>query len=316
MPWAGPVGGAAGHFLGLLRRDVRDHPRRSAPWRWPGRPGNGAAAVLVARSPLAALLAGVLVAPVAWPYRRSQQRKALAAPVRRGRALGGAAELHAGAADNLLYGRTGAAGAARARRASATGGTEHQMFPGVVISGRRCLVCGTAGGATRGRRTSRRWRSRRGRRAVARPEGVRPLYAGPADHVFGFQAIRAPARFAVVAMLGLCVLAALGVARRGFRTGASRGCARDAAWIRRTRRCRWWRRRQLDRGPLAGAEARARRRWCICRSRSTARTRPSWCNRSSTAGRSSTATAASGRPSSRAGRCARGPGLGRRARRR
>ena len=45
------------------------------------------------------------------------------------------------------------------------------------------------------------------------PEGVRPLYAWTADHLFGFQAIRAPARFAVVLMLGLCVLAGVGVAQ-------------------------------------------------------------------------------------------------------
>jgi hypothetical protein len=42
------------------------------------------------------------------------------------------------------------------------------------------------------------------------------VYAAAADWVFGFQAIRAPARFAVVAMAGLCVLAGVGVARGGL----------------------------------------------------------------------------------------------------
>jgi hypothetical protein len=50
------------------------------------------------------------------------------------------------------------------------------------------------------------------------PEGIRPLYAWLAEHVFGFQAIRAPARFAIVAMLGVCVLAGVGVARAGLKT--------------------------------------------------------------------------------------------------
>jgi hypothetical protein len=42
------------------------------------------------------------------------------------------------------------------------------------------------------------------------PEGIRPLYAAFHQYVFGFQAVRAPARFGVLVMLGLTVLAALG----------------------------------------------------------------------------------------------------------
>jgi hypothetical protein len=42
------------------------------------------------------------------------------------------------------------------------------------------------------------------------PEGVRWLYASLHDNVYGFQAIRAPARFAVIAMAGVALLAALG----------------------------------------------------------------------------------------------------------
>jgi hypothetical protein len=40
-----------------------------------------------------------------------------------------------------------------------------------------------------------------------------PLYAWASDVVFGFHAIRSPARFAVIAMMGLCVTAAIGIAR-------------------------------------------------------------------------------------------------------
>jgi Protein of unknown function (DUF3108) len=42
------------------------------------------------------------------------------------------------------------------------------------------------------------------------PDGVRPLYAFLQHWVFGFQAIRAPARFAVMVTFGLAVLAAIG----------------------------------------------------------------------------------------------------------
>jgi hypothetical protein len=49
------------------------------------------------------------------------------------------------------------------------------------------------------------------------PEGVRWIYAAAADVVFGFHAIRAPARFATIAMAGGCLLAAVAIARSGWR---------------------------------------------------------------------------------------------------
>jgi hypothetical protein len=58
------------------------------------------------------------------------------------------------------------------------------------------------------------------------PEGARWLYAPLYDHVFGFQAVRAPARFAVVGMLGLVVLAGFGL--RALTDGRP---ARQAAWL-------------------------------------------------------------------------------------
>ncbi len=117
--------------------------------------------------------------------------------------------------DNLLYGRSGLL----APRAPAPGErdrrhVEHQMFPGLILLG----LAGV--GAWRG------WRSDARPLVVSAialvvagvvlslgPEGVRSVYAGVADLVFGFQAIRAPARFAVVAMAGLCLLAGVGVVR-------------------------------------------------------------------------------------------------------
>jgi hypothetical protein len=44
------------------------------------------------------------------------------------------------------------------------------------------------------------------------PDGVRPLYAWLHEHVFGFQAIRAPARFAILVAFGCAALAAFGLA--------------------------------------------------------------------------------------------------------
>lgn len=175
------------------------------------------------RTILAALVGAVLVAPVAWPYWQSSQREGF------GRNLFEAAA-HAAAwrsytqvpPDNLLYGRTGLllprepAPGERDRRH-----VEHQMFPGLVLLGLAAF------GAWRG------WRSDARPVVVSAavigmtglllslgPEGVRPLYVWFADYVFGFQAIRAPARFAVVLMLGLCVLAGVGVAQARLRAGA------------------------------------------------------------------------------------------------
>jgi hypothetical protein len=162
----------------------------------------------------AAALAILCSAPVVIPYIRSQQSEGF------GRTLFEASNHSASwqsytqvPPSNLLYGRTGLlaprelAPSARDRR-----GVEHQMFPGVVVVA--LAMVGLA----------RRWGS--DARAVVRsaavlvvvgtvlsfgPEGLRSLYAALHDNVFGFQAIRAPARFAVIAVLGLALLAAVGV---------------------------------------------------------------------------------------------------------
>jgi hypothetical protein len=90
-------------------------------------------------------------------------------------------------------------------------GPERELFPGFVL-----MALALAGA----------WSGRRGEArpvavtmtAVAAcgfvlslgPDGVRPLYAFLHTHVFGFQAIRAPARFGVLTLFGLATLAALG----------------------------------------------------------------------------------------------------------
>jgi hypothetical protein len=163
---------------------------------------------------LAAVVGGGIVAPVAFIYWRVQQGEGF------GRNLFEASR-NAAYVDsyvqvppgNVLYGRTGLLrhnGSPVDGRPPRTG-PERELFPGVVIAA-LALV-----GAWRG------WRGD-GRPVVATmivvagvgfvlslgPDGIRPAYAVFHDHVFGFQAIRAPARFAVLVTFGLSTLAALG----------------------------------------------------------------------------------------------------------
>ncbi|MGH9199900.1 MAG: DUF3108 domain-containing protein, partial [Vicinamibacterales bacterium] len=168
----------------------------------------------------AGVVAAVLVAPAAWPYWRTQQREGF------GRNLY-EASVHSAALqsytqvppDNLVYGRTGllplrAPGPGERDRRH----VEHQMFPGIV------LMCLAALGLRRGWQTDARPVVLSALALVVTggvlslgPEGARWLYAEVSDWVFGFQAIRAPARFAVVAIAGLCVLAGTAIARARLR---------------------------------------------------------------------------------------------------
>jgi len=170
---------------------------------------------LIVRLAVAALIGAALAAPVLMPYRRSQDAQGF------GRSLYEAANYSAAARsyrqvppDNLLYGRSGVL----ALRGPLPGErdlrhVEHQLFPGVVIV--LLALFGVVAG----------WRS------DARPlvltgaalavvglllsfgPNLPPLYAWLYDAVYGFQAIRAPARFTVVGMLGLAMLAAVGMRR-------------------------------------------------------------------------------------------------------
>lgn len=182
---------------------------------------------LAGRLIIAAATGALLLAPVVMPYLASQRQQGF------GRNLYEAANNAAGLPSytqvpptNLLYGHTGILApreprpGARDRR-----GVEHQMFPGAVI-----LALGAIG-LWRGWRSDARPATLAGVALVATgvvlslgPEGARRLYAALYDIVFGFEAIRAPARFAVVAMAGLTMLAAIGV----------RSIARSGAASRRT----------------------------------------------------------------------------------
>ncbi len=176
---------------------------------------------------LAAVVGAVLVAPVLVPYRRSQDAQGF------GRNLYEASNHSAGATSyaqvppsNAIYGRTGLL----APRAPEPGernreGVEDWVFPGLAVVSLALVGLWTG------------WR--RDARPIVivgcaltlvgfvlsfGPEGVRPLYAWLYDNVYGFQAIRAPARFAVIAMLGLALLAALGM--RSLIGGAAAGAKR------------------------------------------------------------------------------------------
>jgi hypothetical protein len=177
------------------------------------------------RLAIAAIVAIALSAPLLLPYARSQQDEGF------GRTLFEATNHSASLQAytqvppvNLIYGRTGLLDP----RSPAPGQpdrrhVEHQLFPGFI------LIALAIVGAIRN------WRSDARPLVLSSvalavvgvvlslgPEGLRGFYAWLHDHVFGFQAIRAPGRFAVIAMLGVAALAALGmrslVARAEART--------------------------------------------------------------------------------------------------
>ena len=155
----------------------------------------------------------VLTLPVLLPYVRSQEAEGF------GRTLFEAATHSASwqaysqvPPVNLMYGRTGLLDP-RPPRAGARDRThvEHQLFPGFV------LMALAAFGLVRHRRDGRAVVITAAALLVVGlglswgPEGARGLYAALHDNVYGFQAIRAPGRFAVIAMLGLATLAAVGM---------------------------------------------------------------------------------------------------------
>lgn len=164
----------------------------------------------------AGTLAALLVLPVSVPYLRSQGAEGFGRS--RDEASNQAASLRSYTQvppDNLVYGRTGLL----APRPPAPGdrdprGGEHQMFPGLVL-------LGLAGwGLWVGWRTDAKAPTIMAAALVATgfwlslgPEGPLGLYRYLAAHLPGFDAIRAPARFGALAMLGAALLAALGLAR-------------------------------------------------------------------------------------------------------
>ena len=175
-----------------------------------GRRWNG---VLVGRLVVSLAVAGVLVLPLAIVYLRVQQSEGF------GRNLDEASRGAAYASSylqvpsgNVIYGRTDLLRDHRepARGAPPRTGPERELFPGFTITllaafgmwwgwrgGSRPLVLSMSVVLVLGFVLS------------LGPDGIRSLYAGLHRYVFGFQAIRAPARFAVLVFFGLSTLAAL-----------------------------------------------------------------------------------------------------------
>lgn len=172
---------------------------------------------LLARVLAAALIGTLVVTPFAVPYWRAQQREGFARNLYE-------ASRHAArplsyvqvAPENRLYGRTslltarGEGGQARPGRVDSV---EHALFPGFV------LVALAAAGIWWGRRAGNRpvdWAmlalAAAGWVFSLGPDGVRWLYAAAYHHLLGFQSLRAPARFGVLVIAALAVLAAQGIA--------------------------------------------------------------------------------------------------------
>jgi hypothetical protein len=165
--------------------------------------GRWRSSVVARRLLLAGLVGAVVVMPVVLPYWRVQQNEGF------GRNLYEASRnaAHAGSyaqvpPANLVYGRTGLLPAQ---------GPERELFPGFVV------VCLALVGVVLGWRGDARPTvltmgvvGSLGFVLSLGPEGVRDVYAALQRFVFGFQAIRAPARFAVLVMFALTTLAAIG----------------------------------------------------------------------------------------------------------
>jgi hypothetical protein len=176
-----------------------------------GRRSNG---LLVKRLVTAAAIGGAIALPLAIVYVRVQQSEGF------GRTLYEASRSAAYASSylqvppgNVLYGRTDLL---RDHREPTDGapprsGPERELFPGFTI------VLLAALGIWLGRRADARPTVTAMSVLVVvgfvlslGPDGLRSVYALVHRYVFGFQAIRAPSRFAVLVSFGLATLAAIG----------------------------------------------------------------------------------------------------------
>ena len=174
--------------------------------------GWGRAWLIGRRLMLAAAIGAVIIAPIALRYSWVQQREGF------GRSLHEASQGSATLRSylevppvNLVYGRTGLLNS-HDNQDQAHKASEQNLFPGFALFG-----LAVVGLSTVTRRETRSTTFALAAVAIAGvllslgPDGIRPLYAALYRTVFGFQAIRAPARFAVLTLFGVAGLAALGV---------------------------------------------------------------------------------------------------------
>lgn len=176
--------------------------------------GRRRVSALARRLALAAIIAAVLAAPLVLVYWRVQQREGFGRNLYEASRSAAYVDSYVQAPPgNLLYGRTGLL--RHAAQTPADGpphvGPERELFPGFLFvalaaaglwlgwrGDARPLVLSLAALAAAGFVLS------------LGPEGMRGIYATLHRYVFGFQAIRAPARFGVLVMFALCGLAAIG----------------------------------------------------------------------------------------------------------
>ena len=173
---------------------------------------------LLSRLALAAVVGVVVVAPILWPYWRIQRDEGFARNLYEASRHAAVARSYIQVPEaNWLYGRTHLLtfrDATNRERAGRLDGVEQGLFPGAVV-----VMLATIGFLAT-RRTAR-WPVAWTMIALVvlaailslGPDGIRPVYAAFHQYVFGFQAVRAPARFAILVMLGLAVLGALGATR-------------------------------------------------------------------------------------------------------
>jgi hypothetical protein len=180
--------------------------------------GRWRSAVVLRRLAYAATIAAVLVLPLAVLYSGVANREGFGRNLfeaERGAAY--ASSYLQAPPGNVLYGRSGllrpsTTSPSAAQSGPARTGPERELFPGFVLIGLAC--CGMWLG----------WRSDTRALVLAMlavggvgyvlslgPDGVRPVYAALHRFVFGFSAIRAPARFAVLVIFALSTLAAVAV---------------------------------------------------------------------------------------------------------
>jgi uncharacterized protein DUF3108 len=112
---------------------------------------------------------------------------------------------------NALYGRTGWLRPSPSQRLPRKDGPEQALFPGFCAV--LLAVVGLVVGARDARVATRVYGALAGAGIVLSlgPDGFRPIYAAVHDTVFGMQAIRAPARFSVLLLCAVALLAAAGV---------------------------------------------------------------------------------------------------------
>jgi hypothetical protein len=123
--------------------------------------------------------------------------------------------------ENALYGRTGWLRPGDGARLPRKDGPEQALFPGFLPMLLAAAGFAIAVAPRRNDQKAHDWQRLAWAYALVTvvgvvlslgPDGVRPLYATTYNTVFGMQAIRAAARFSVLALFGIAILAAFAVA--------------------------------------------------------------------------------------------------------